>query len=75
MYGFIYGVVAIPAILAWQLVLFFLNGRRIGSQLVVVDWVLISIATGFFGNFIGDADSSDSVRFERLIDSRPRSTM
>lgn len=47
MYDFIYGVVAIPAILAWQLVLFFLNGRRIGSQLVVVDWVLISIATGF----------------------------
>lgn len=47
MYGFIYGVVAIPVILAWQLVLFFLNGRRIGSQLVVVDWVLISIATVF----------------------------
>lgn len=47
MYGFIYGIVTIPAILAWQLVLFFLNGRRIGSQLVVVDWVLISIATVF----------------------------
>ena len=43
--GFFYVIVAIPAIVAWQLVLLFLNGRRIGSKLVVVDWILISIAT------------------------------
>ncbi len=42
---FFYVIVAIPAIVAWQLVLFFLNGRRICSKLVVVDWIIISIAT------------------------------
>ena len=43
--GFVYVIVAIPAIVAWQLVLFFMNGRRIGSKLVVIDWILISIVT------------------------------
>ena len=43
--GFVYVIVAIPVIVAWQLVLFFANGTRIGSKLVVVDWILISIAT------------------------------
>ena len=42
--GFFYVIVAIPAIVAWQLVLFFLKGRRIGSKLVFLDWILISIA-------------------------------
>ena len=42
--GFVYVIVAIPVIVAWQLVLFFANGTR-GSKLVVVDWILISIAT------------------------------
>ena len=51
--GFFYVIVAITAIVAWQLVLFSLNERRIGSKLVFADWILISIATAIVAISLG----------------------
>ena len=52
-FGFGYVIVAIPAIVVWQLILFFVNERRIGSKLVAVDWILISVAALFLAVSLG----------------------